>query len=171
MELKWLEDFVSLARTANFSRSANQRNITQSAFSRRIKSLEAWVGTELFDRGTYPVTLTKAGQMFLEAAEVTIRELYAVRDEIREESRAEASTLTFAALHTLSLTFYPRWLRGVEDRIGPLNTRVLAESKTMGGNEPHVPGVRDASTRASWPRARPWTTTSCSSRRGRATSC
>ena len=33
MELKWLEDFLSLAQTRSFSRSAEARHVTQSAFS------------------------------------------------------------------------------------------------------------------------------------------
>jgi len=45
MELKWLEDFVSLAETHSFSRSAELRHVTQPAFSRRIQALEAWLGT------------------------------------------------------------------------------------------------------------------------------
>ena len=44
METKWLEDFLSLARTMNFSRSADERFVTQPAFSRRIKALEVWAG-------------------------------------------------------------------------------------------------------------------------------
>ncbi|WP_202905556.1 LysR family transcriptional regulator [Cypionkella psychrotolerans] len=40
MELKWLEDFVTLADCSSFSRAAEMRNITQPAFSRRIKQLE-----------------------------------------------------------------------------------------------------------------------------------
>jgi DNA-binding transcriptional LysR family regulator len=131
MELKWLEDFVSLANTSNFSRSAGERNITQSAFSRRIKSLEHWLGTELVDRATFPVTLTQAGHAFLEVAQRVVRDLSEVRDQIQEESRAKGATVTFAALHTLSLTFYPVWLRQIEARVGPLSTRLLAESKTM----------------------------------------
>jgi DNA-binding transcriptional LysR family regulator len=131
MELKWLEDFVSLANTSNFSRSAGERNITQSAFSRRIKSLEHWLGTELVDRATFPVTLTQAGRAFLEVAQRVVRDLRDVREQIQEESRAKGTTLTFAALHTLSLTFYPLWLRQIEAKVGPLSTRLLAESKTM----------------------------------------
>jgi len=42
METKWLEDFVSLAETRSFSRSAQLRHVTQPAFSRRIQALEAW---------------------------------------------------------------------------------------------------------------------------------
>ena len=44
METKWLEDFLSLTRTKNVSRSADERFVTQPAFSRRIKSLEVWAG-------------------------------------------------------------------------------------------------------------------------------
>ncbi len=39
METKWLEDFVSLAETRSFSRSAQLRHVTQPAFSRRIQAL------------------------------------------------------------------------------------------------------------------------------------
>ncbi len=44
MELKWLEDFVSLAEHKSYSRAAGDRNITQSALSKRIKQLEDWIG-------------------------------------------------------------------------------------------------------------------------------
>ena len=60
MEFKWLEDFLSLAQTSSFCQSAEERSLTQSGFSRRIKGLELWVGTPLVDRSTYPTTLTLA---------------------------------------------------------------------------------------------------------------
>ena len=53
MDLNWLEDFVCFARTQNFTRAAQERNITQSAFSRRIQSLELWLGTALIDRKSF----------------------------------------------------------------------------------------------------------------------
>ena len=62
METKWLEDFVSLAETRSFSRSAQLRHVTQPAFSRRIQALEAWAGTDLVDRSSYPTRLTAAGE-------------------------------------------------------------------------------------------------------------
>ncbi|WP_345787917.1 LysR family transcriptional regulator, partial [Agrobacterium pusense] len=33
MEVKWLEDFLALAGTLNFSKAADERHVTQSAFS------------------------------------------------------------------------------------------------------------------------------------------
>ena len=65
MESKWIEDFLSVAETLNFSRSAKLRNVTQPAFSRRIRALENWLGAELFDRASYPTRLTPAGKLFL----------------------------------------------------------------------------------------------------------
>ncbi|WP_198943933.1 LysR family transcriptional regulator [Acetobacter sp. DsW_54] len=44
MDIKWLEDFVTLSRLQSFSRAAEERHVTQSAFSRRIQALETWVG-------------------------------------------------------------------------------------------------------------------------------
>ena len=68
METKWLEDFISLAETHSFSRSAELRHVTQPAFSRRIQSLEAWLGADLIDRTAYPTRLTEAGVVFYEQA-------------------------------------------------------------------------------------------------------
>ncbi|MFT7681973.1 MAG: DNA-binding transcriptional LysR family regulator, partial [Moritella dasanensis] len=41
---KWLEDFLTLNETRNFSKAAQLRHITQPAFGRHIKALEAAVG-------------------------------------------------------------------------------------------------------------------------------
>jgi DNA-binding transcriptional LysR family regulator len=45
MDLDWLKDFLVLAEKRNFSRAADARNVTQPAFSRRIRALEDWIGT------------------------------------------------------------------------------------------------------------------------------
>ena len=64
MELAWLEDFAALARTANFSRAAAERAVSQPAFSRRIKILEEWLRVELVDRRAHQIALTPAGKRF-----------------------------------------------------------------------------------------------------------
>ena len=50
MDQKLLEDFLSLYRHKSFSHAAQERNVTQPAFSRRIRALEEWLGVVLFDR-------------------------------------------------------------------------------------------------------------------------
>jgi len=125
MELKWLEDFLSLAETRNFSRSAELRFTTQPAFSRRIKALEDWVGAILIDRSAQPVALTEAGASFRDLAGEIVRQLYQGREEIHSASVHVASAIKVAATHSLSLTFFPRWIRAIEASSGgPLNIRL-----------------------------------------------
>src|SRR4029078_11776324 len=76
MELIWLEDYLALSETLNFSRAAEARHITQPAFSRRIRALENWIGAELFIRTTHGVALTPAGEHFHNQAEVLTRALH-----------------------------------------------------------------------------------------------
>jgi DNA-binding transcriptional LysR family regulator len=126
VDLKWLEDFISLANTGSFSRSAEERNVTQPALSRRIRALEVWLGAELIDRSTFPTTMTTAGRSFRATAEEVLTLLNQQRDEFQLEHGRTRSALRFAALKTISLTFFPRWLRNIEKHLGPLSTRLLS---------------------------------------------
>ncbi len=122
MNLTWLEDFQALAASGNFSRAAEQRHMTQPAFSRRIRALEEWLGVALFDRSGHPVALTEAGQWFRGVAEEILARVARVPDEARAVADAASATLRFAATHALSLTFWPPWLRALEKRLplGPI---------------------------------------------------
>lgn len=124
MEIKWLEDFLCLVDTRNFSRSADQRATTQPAFSRRIKALEEWVGAILFDRSKQPISLTASGEQFRPVAEEIMRRLLQGREQIRQTGRETESTISFSATHGLSLTFFPDWIRKMEKRSGTLLTRL-----------------------------------------------
>lgn len=114
MELIWLEDYLELCRTGNFSRAAEARNLTQPAFSRRIRALEDWAGVTLFDRTAQPVRLTAAGREFQPLAAMLIRRLGDARAHVREVAGAEAATIRIAATHALSHMFFPGWLKRME---------------------------------------------------------
>lgn len=124
LDLEWLEDFLALADSGNFSRAAEARAIAQPAFSRHIRALEDWVGAELFDRSAHPAALTAAGQRFQPLLEDVLARLEAARIKARAAQEQSAASLRFAATHVLSLTFFPRWLGGLEAqlRLGPIQT-------------------------------------------------
>lgn len=126
METKWLEDFISLAETHSFSRSAELRHVTQPAFSRRIQSLEAWLGSDLIDRTSYPTRLTAAGEVFYEQAVEMLGQINNTRALLRGKRPAAQTTVDFAVPHTLSLTYFPKWLGTLESGFGALNTRLIA---------------------------------------------
>jgi LysR family transcriptional regulator, hypochlorite-specific transcription factor HypT len=110
MEFIWLEDFLALVDCGNFSRAAELRHVTQPAFSRRIRALERWVGVDLFERDSHPVTLTEAGHRFRLVAEELLRLLLHGREEVRQAGHNAAAKLKFAVTHALLLKFFPAWL-------------------------------------------------------------
>ena len=126
METKWLEDFVSLAETRSFSRSAQLRHVTQPAFSRRIQSLEGWAGTDLVDRSSYPTRLTPAGETLYAQSLEVLQALQSTRAMLRSHTSAGKDVIEFAAPHTLAFTFFPAWVSGLREKFGPMKSRLIA---------------------------------------------
>lgn len=114
MNLSWLEDFLALAATGNFSRAAEERHMTQPAFSRRVRALEEWLGVELFDRSSQPARLTAAGDWLRPQAEELLARVARLPPEARAMAEANAMTLRLAATHALSFSFVPGWLQSLE---------------------------------------------------------
>lgn len=105
MDTAWLLDLRALADTLNFSRAAEMRNITQPAFGRRIKALEEWSGSVLVDRSTHRIRITPAGVIMLDAANDVLQRIERATHDLSQE-RSATATLTFAATHALSFTFF-----------------------------------------------------------------
>ena len=126
METKWLEDFVSLAETRSFSRSAHLRHVTQPAFSRRIQALETWAGTDLVDRSSYPTRLTQAGETLYGQSLEMLQSLQSIRAMLRGHTFAGQDVIEFAVPHTLAFTFFPAWLSSLREKFGPIKSRLIA---------------------------------------------
>lgn len=126
METKWLEDFVSLAETRSFSRSAQLRHVTQPAFSRRIQALEAWAGTDLVDRSSYPTRLTPAGETLYAQALEMLQALQNTRAMLRGHATTGQDVIEFAVPHTLAFTFFPAWVSNLREKFGPIKSRLHA---------------------------------------------
>lgn len=135
MNLSWLDDFFALADSGNFSRAAEERHMTQPAFSRRIRALEEWLGTDLFDRSSQPAKLTAAGEWFRGTAHDLMARVARVPGEARTVAEAHSTALRFAATHALSFTFLTGWLHGLESRttVGSITlvSDVLARCEAM----------------------------------------
>jgi LysR family transcriptional regulator, glycine cleavage system transcriptional activator len=76
-----VEAFLTAVRTSSFRAAADELCLTPSAFSRRIKSLETFLGTELFDRTGPGPRLTEVGRQYS-------REIQPALDAICESTRA-----------------------------------------------------------------------------------
>ena len=58
MDMNWLDDVLILLEEGNMTRAAARRNITQPAFSRRIRSFEDWLGVSVLDPGTNKINIS-----------------------------------------------------------------------------------------------------------------
>src|SRR4051812_15358447 len=122
MNFSWLEDFLALAASGHFSRAAEERHMTQPAFSRRIRALEEWLGADLLDRSTQPARLTAAGEWFRETAQQLLAQVARLPGEAQTVASADSAALRFAATHALSFTFLTSWILGLEalTPVGPI---------------------------------------------------
>lgn len=134
MQIKWLEDFLTLTDAHAFSRAAERRNLSQPTFSRHIRALEEWLGVELIDRRTQGVHLTSAGRIFRSFAADLLRSTYDMRNVLRGQSSGPAEAVRFAVAHTLSLTYFPHWLNRLKQALGNVIARVSAVNVAEGAS-------------------------------------
>ncbi|WP_370398859.1 LysR family transcriptional regulator [Sulfitobacter sp. JB4-11] len=128
MDISLYRDLERLGQTGNFSQAAALGNLSQPAFSRRIKSLEAWVGVTLVDRSRQPVSLTPAGTQMLEAGLQALARIEQERSQILEaQSLPDKYVVTFGAQHSIGWRFYPAWLQALEEAYGPILSRLRAD--------------------------------------------
>eukprot|EP01035_Chromulina_nebulosa_P000470 gene470-659_t len=67
--------FAAAARHLSFTRAALELHVTHSAVSRQIKSLEEFLGVELFERRIRQVALTAEGQQFFAEVEPALAQI------------------------------------------------------------------------------------------------
>ncbi|WP_339115541.1 LysR family transcriptional regulator [Thioclava sp. GXIMD2076] len=117
MDIRWLEDFLALVEMRNFTRAAEFRNVSQAAFSRRIQSLEHWVGTALIVKGAVPVRLTDAGEDFRAEAAASVERLLGARAKIRSSQFALMSQVRIATPNCLARSDFKRVLKMLKGRV------------------------------------------------------
>jgi LysR family transcriptional regulator, glycine cleavage system transcriptional activator len=84
--LKTLPAFEAVARLNSFSRAAEEMNLTQSAISHQIRALEDSLGEALFIRAGRNLSLTEAGEQFLEAVAPALARIERAAGRLRGSS-------------------------------------------------------------------------------------
>ncbi|MEG0966309.1 MAG: LysR family transcriptional regulator [Pseudomonas sp.] len=97
IDLKRIRHLVLLSEELHFSRAAERANLSQTAFSRSIQSLEADLGVRLFDRDTRSVVLTAAGRQLLASGRELLGCAGRLVAEANHIAQAEGGELNFGA--------------------------------------------------------------------------
>ena len=118
MDIVWLRDFEALVAQKNFSRAAEERNVSQPAFSRRIRALEDDIGVRLINRQTLPLSLTPAGEVFLSQARQMLRTYQETLERCQKIDAAGENVLRFATSESLYLTHYQTHIAPLVEECG-----------------------------------------------------
>ncbi len=105
-----LRYFRAVAREGNLTRAAGRLNVSQSALSVQIRTLEARLGHALFERRGRRLHLTEAGRIALDHAEAIFRTGDELLGALRDTGRTRRA-LRVGALATLSRNFQIAFLR------------------------------------------------------------
>ena len=102
MEIRHLQHFIALAEEGKFTIAARRMNIVQSGLSVSIKELEQELGSQLVTRTTRKVSLTAAGELFLEHARGCLRLLNDGVQAVRSQDGVVRGRLHLGILQSLT---------------------------------------------------------------------
>ena len=96
MDWDKLRDFYNVAESGNFTRAASRLQISQSAISRQISTLEDRIGMPLFHRHARGLILTEQGELLFRTAREVFSELAMVQARISENMKTSQGSLKIA---------------------------------------------------------------------------
>lgn len=106
-----LRAFEAVARHSSFSAAANELNVSQSAVSQHVKSLEEWVGQELLIRGARQSVATREGTQLARAIREGLGKISTVCSTLRDKKRTD-KTIIISCLPGFAFTWlFPRLMR------------------------------------------------------------
>lgn len=103
--------FVKLARIENYTKAAEQLDISQPTLSHNIASLEDEIGVKLFEKSGRSIMLTKSGKVFLEYADKCIKTLEEGVTEVRKLGSEINGTISLGHVNIRSNELLPSYIK------------------------------------------------------------
>jgi LysR family transcriptional regulator, transcriptional activator of the cysJI operon len=107
MELRQLRTFVAVSELRHFARAASLCNLSQPAVSHQIAQLEEELGAKLLNRAARRVSLTVAGEVFLEEARRILGSVDRAHERMQEVARGAVGRIRLGASATPGLYLLP----------------------------------------------------------------
>jgi len=128
MRLEWIEDLLAILRSGSLNRAAEKRFLTQPAFSRRIRSIEEYVGVELVDRSHKPAQLRPGILDQRERLEALAAELHDLVYALRQSERQATNRIVIACQHAITTSIAPRLVKRI-DEAEEISVRLRSENR------------------------------------------
>jgi DNA-binding transcriptional LysR family regulator len=129
MELRHLRYFVTVAEELHFGRAAERLHMSQPPLSMQIRALEEEIGVRLLNRTQRHVSLTQAGNVFLQEARQILARLEQAVLTTRRAERGEIGELAVGFISVANYNVLPGLLRDFRRKY-PMVNLTLKEATT-----------------------------------------
>ena len=116
MNTKQIQYALALSETLNFSQVADKLGITQPALSKQIQHLEKELGVKLFERNRSPLTLTPAGEYFVQNAQELVFKEEQLRKALEQFRSGESGRLVIGITPFRSLYLMPDLVKKIRSK-------------------------------------------------------
>ena len=111
MQIESLKVFCDLAETESFTKAAQINNVTQSAVSQQISSLERIFKSLLIERSKKKFRLTREGQVLYDYSKQIIGTYDALYSKLQEIKDIISGTIRVATIYSIGLHDLPPYLK------------------------------------------------------------
>jgi len=133
MEMHQVRYFLAVARLLNFTRAADECNVTQPSLTRAIKQLEAEMGGDLFRRERPAAQLTELGQRMLPLLQQCYDAASGARMLASSFKSGEIGALRIALTHSVDLSLLIPHLNEIKRQFNRLEFKFLRGSSQQVG--------------------------------------
>lgn len=128
MRTEQLRYFLSVARHRNFTEAARELYLTQPAITHQISALERELDAQLFVRTTRSVSLTRAGELFLEDAKLILDQEEHAFERLRQLKGSNQLELKIGYLNSPCRHFLPRILAAYQARYPQVRIELIRKN-------------------------------------------
>lgn len=125
MDLLKIKNFLTLANELHFWNASTKLNITQSALSRQIQSMEEELGIQLFERTKRTVKLTPAGEFLKVKWTVVLDEFNLTRQYAKKIEKGESGCIRISQPDSISFSIIPELLSRMSAHYPELKVELL----------------------------------------------
>jgi DNA-binding transcriptional LysR family regulator len=111
MQIESLKVFCDLTETESFTKAAQLNQVTQSAVSQQISSLERVFKSLLIERSKKRFRLTREGQVLYEYSKQVIQTYQALHHKLKEIKELISGTIRVATIYSVGLHDLPPYVK------------------------------------------------------------
>ncbi|MGF2337173.1 LysR substrate-binding domain-containing protein [Acinetobacter baumannii] len=133
LEVRWVEDLLTLERERSISKAAEKRFISQSASTRRIQQIEEMIGAEVIIRNNKNnIEFTDIGRILLVMSKNIEKQVEETAKLIKNIKNETESTIRFCVVHSLASGFLTTFLKKFPTLIRDLKIEIVATNSGEG---------------------------------------